>query len=78
MVGSMTHARLQGVSHLNAEGVSQGEGKNGRGGRIRTGDLLNPIQVRYRTALRPAEAHPSIHPHHLQETEPARGLEVRV
>ncbi len=26
---------------------------NGRGERIRTSDLLNPIQVRYQTALRP-------------------------
>ena len=26
---------------------------HGRGDRIRTDDLLNPIQVRYRTALRP-------------------------
>ena len=26
---------------------------NGRGGPIRTGDHLNPIQVRYQTALRP-------------------------
>ena len=26
----------------------------GRGGRIRTGDHLNPIQVRYLAALRPA------------------------
>ena len=25
----------------------------GRGGRIRTGDHLNPIQVRYQAALRP-------------------------
>ena len=27
--------------------------KDGRGERIRTSDLLNPIQVRYQTALRP-------------------------
>jgi hypothetical protein len=26
---------------------------DGRGERIRTSDLLNPIQVRYQTALRP-------------------------
>jgi hypothetical protein len=26
----------------------------GRGGRIRTGDHLNPIQVRYQAALHPA------------------------
>jgi hypothetical protein len=30
---------------------------SGRGGRIRTVDLLNPIQVRYRTALRPDAAY---------------------
>ena len=29
-----------------------------RDGRIRTGDPLNPIQVRYRTAPRPAKVHP--------------------
>src|SRR6266487_3841786 len=44
----------------------------GRGGRIRTGDLLNPIQVRYRTALRPDEAHASIRLHPLQEKETSR------
>ncbi len=30
--------------------------KYGRGGRIRTGDHLNPIQVRYLAALRPEES----------------------
>ena len=30
-----------------------GLGLNGRGGRIRTGDPLHPMQVRYRAALRP-------------------------
>ena len=56
------------------------KGTNGRGGRIRTGDLLNPIQVRYRTALRPDEAHASIRLHPLQEKERAvgRSLEIRV
>ncbi len=29
---------------------------SGRGGRIRTGDHLNPIQVRYQTALHPGLA----------------------
>ena len=28
-------------------------GVNGRGGQIRTGDPLHPMQVRYRAALRP-------------------------
>src|SRR3972149_3433072 len=32
---------------------------SGRGGRIRTDDLLNPIQVRYRAALRPDSTHAS-------------------
>ena len=30
---------------------------NGRGGQIRTGDPLHPMQVRYRAALRPAPTH---------------------
>ena len=35
--------------------VKQGLGKrSGRGGRIRTGDLLTPSQVRYQAAPRPA------------------------
>ncbi len=29
--------------------------KHGRGGEIRTRDLLNPIQTRYQAALRPAD-----------------------
>ena len=44
----------------------------GRGAAIRTRDLLNPIQVRYRTALRPDEAHASIRLPALQEGRPAR------
>jgi hypothetical protein len=44
-------------NHTNRrEIVSETGTRRGRGGRIRTGDLLNPIQVRYRTALRPDEA----------------------
>ena len=29
--------------------------EHGRGARIRTGDLLNPIQTRYQAALRPVK-----------------------
>ena len=49
-------------------GLASGSNVNGRGERIRTSDLLNPIQVRYRTALRPDENNASTHPSHLQET----------
>ena len=34
---------------------------NGRGGQIRTGDPLHPMQVRYRAALRPAPTTPAYH-----------------
>jgi hypothetical protein len=36
---------------------------SGRGAAIRTRDLLNPIQVRYRAALRPADTSPIIANH---------------
>ena len=38
-------------------------GGNGRGGQIRTGDPLHPMQVRYRAALRPAPTFSGYHPH---------------
>ena len=42
-----------GVKCSDLRGTMFGRRKDGRGGAIRTPDLLNPIQVRYQTALRP-------------------------
>jgi hypothetical protein len=55
---------------------SLSEGDFGRGDWIRTSDLLNPIQVRYQTALRPDRGALAVY-HAASHLLPAQSAEYR-